>query len=113
MSWFGVLRNRGTELARDTMHSFHYGDRNVLTKGVTRARIVDIYETAYSELAESYAGMKDAYDDIRGQLSTTKHELKFQMESVEEAQHRIKNLERERAGLMDLITRARPYNPYD
>ncbi len=62
--WYDILAARAQDLAMDKDHTFTYADRDQITNTTTRTKIVHLYETAYSELAESFVGHLEYINEL-------------------------------------------------
>ena len=101
--WFRIIRSRAQELASDTDHSFSYRDRDALTEGFTRTQIIHIYETAYSELAESFHGLVDRNEELDQDLAAALDNEKLSHGNLLVANNRVDKLTRQITGLLNLM----------
>ncbi len=75
--WFRVFRDRVQSVFHNDDSDFDWkaaGEIKGKGKAVTREQLVDFYERIYSELAESYAGTKDAFEDEGRQRSAAERD---------------------------------------
>ena len=103
MNWFKTLKERCLELARDSAHSMDMREYARITKGITRQLIVDLYEAAYSELAESFHGHLERISELESEQRILMDERKKLSEYAGELFARLE-VERARvAGLLKVI----------
>jgi hypothetical protein len=98
-----MLKGRAQALASDGDHTFTYRDRDALTKNTTRQQIVDIYETAYSELAESFHGIVDRNKELESDLLITISARDRLEKDLGVANNRIEKLDRRVEGFLNVI----------
>ena len=102
-NWLKILEARVLDLAMDADHTFRYGDRNSITEGVTRQDIVTIYETAYSELAESFHGHLEQVDELFAENRNLKRSVANQEQIIAASDERLETALRRINGLLGLI----------
>ena len=101
--WFRKVKARANELANDPDHTFSYRDRDAITKTVTRDEIVEVYETAYSELAESFHGLIDRNEELESENRNLRSDLERNRENILHANNRIAKLDRRIEGFLTVI----------
>ena len=101
--WFRTVRSRAQELASDGDHSFTYNDRDAITKNYSRAQIIHMYETAYSELAESFHGVMDRNKELDQDLAAALRNEKSNHDSLLSANNRIAKLDRRVEGFLKML----------
>ena len=101
--WYRILRSRAAELANDEDHTFTYKDRDAVTKNYTRLQIVNMYETAYSELAESFHGHLEHIKELENDLSVALNDREFSHSHLLVANNRIAKLNRRIEGFLTVI----------
>ena len=102
-NWLKILEARVLDLAMDPDHTFRYGDRNSVSEGVTRRDIVTIYETAYSELAESFHGYQEQMNELSVENRNLKQSVSNQAGIIEASNARLETALRRINGLLELI----------
>ena len=102
-NWYSILEARVRDLSNDTDHTLSWKDRAALNKGVTRRQIVTIYETAYSELAESFHGIIDRNKELERDLDLAKSHAEHSYADLEVANRRIGKLDRRVEGFLNVI----------
>ena len=68
-SWNNILVARARDLAYDNDHTFSHKDQAQISKATTRKQIVQMYEDAYSELAESFHGHLEHINELEADKS--------------------------------------------
>lgn len=101
--WFRMLKARAQALASDGDHTFTYRERDALTKSTTRQQIVDIYETAYSELAESFHGHLERIGELDSELARVMNTRDHTHADLLAANNRIDKLNRRIEGFLNVI----------
>ncbi len=102
-SWYFILSARAQDLAMDKDHTFTYADRDQITNTSTRKEIVALYETAYSELAESFVGHLERIEEVEGELASQARILSEQREHIFAVEERLDQTMRRLTGLLLLI----------
>ena len=102
-NWFSILNARARDLAMDTDHTFSHRDKTAINKGVTRQDLVTIYETAYSELAESFVGHLERIDELFAENAKSKRRLDDLNIYVSEVEERLETANRQVNGLLKVI----------
>jgi len=103
MGWYHLLIARTRDLAIDKDHTFTFKDRNALNKNTTRQRIIEIYETAYSELAESFHGHLERINELDDEVANLLRSNKHLDESVTKLLARLETAQRRVNGLLTVI----------
>lgn len=101
--WHIILKHRAHDLAMDKDHTLTYADRDRITKTTSRAEIVHLYETAYSELAESFHGHLERIEELEGNKSHLNTLLNDQLSYVLKLEQHLESTSRQLAGLLLLI----------
>ncbi len=102
-NWFSILEARAQDLASDTDHTFSYRDRDAINKGVSRQQLVTIYETAYSELAESFVGHLERIDELFAENANLKRQVGNLEEYLRRVEERLETAGRQVNGLLKMI----------
>ncbi len=102
-NWYKILQARVRDLASDRDHTLSYRDRDSLTKSVTRRQIVTLYETAYSELAESFHGHVERIDELDIETANLKQQVENLEEYVSRVEERLETANRQVNGLLKVI----------
>lgn len=102
-NWLHILKARAQDLAGDSDHTFKYRDRDRINQAVTRRQIVTIYETAYSELAESFVGHLERIDELFAENSNLKQSVSGLEQIVARSNERLETASRRINGLLRLI----------
>lgn len=110
-SWYFILNARAQDLAMDKDHSFTYGDRDEITSTTTRKKIVHLYETAYSELAESFVGHLEYINELETDKTHLNTLLNDQLSYTLALEDRLESTSRQLAGLLQLIEQPVPTTP--
>lgn len=103
ITWHDTLKARAQDLAMDKDHSLTYADRDKIAKSASRKQIVDLYETAYSELAESFHGHLEHIAELEGDKTHLNTLLQDRLSYTLELEERLESASRQRAGLLLLI----------
>ena len=103
MPWHIILKQRAHDLAADKDHTLTYADRDKITKSASRKQIVDFYEMAYSELAESFVGHLERIDELDSEVRNLERTLSEQREHILKVEERLGSTERRLLGLLLLI----------
>ncbi len=111
-NWFRILKARAQALASDGDHTFTYRDRDALTKNTTRQQIVDIYETAYSELAESFHGHLERIDELDGEVATLLRSNQHLEDYATKLRQQLDTAQRRVNGLLTVIEKEIPPEIY-
>ena len=102
-TWWVWVKARANALANDRDHTFTYTDRDAFNKNYTRAQIVQMYETAYSELAESFHGIVDRNEELEGDLAAALANESDNHNRLLSANNRIEKLDRRIEGFLTMI----------
>ncbi len=102
-SWYFILNARAQDLAMDKDHTFTYADRDQITNTSTRKEIVALYETAYSELAESFVGHLERIDELNAEVGNLERTLREQQEHILNLEERLAQTMRRLTGMLSLI----------
>ncbi len=103
MPWHVVLKQRAHDLAMDGDHTLTYADRDRVTTNTSRQEIVQLYETAYSELAESFHGHLERISELEYDKSRQDTLLEDRLSYTLELEERLESASRQIAGLLLLI----------
>ncbi len=101
--WHVVLKHRAQDLAMDEDHTLTYADRDRVTINTSRKEIVHLYETAYSELAESFHGHLERISELEYDKTRLDTLLEDRLRYTLELEERLESISRQRAGLLLLI----------
>ncbi len=103
-SWYTIFHARARDLAVDMDHTFDHTDFDQITEHrSTREQIVALYETAYSELAESFHGHLERINELEGDKAHLNTLLNDQLSYARELQQHLESISRQLAGLLLLI----------
>ncbi len=102
-SWFEILTARAQDLAMDKDHTFSYQDRDRITRTTTRQEIIHLYETAYSELAESFHGHLEYISELEGDKTNLNKLLGDHLTFNLDLEERLETALRQVEGLLLLI----------
>ena len=103
MPWHIILKQRAHDLAMDKDHTLTYADRDRVTINTSRKEIVHLYETAYSELAESFVGHLERIEELESELASQARILNEQREHIFAVEERLGQTIRRLTGLLLLI----------
>ena len=109
--WHVILKNRVHDLAMDKDHTLTYSDRDRVSPATSRNEIVHIYETAYSELAESFVGHLERIDELEVDKTHLNALLGDQLSYTLALGDRLESTSRQLAGLLQLIEQPVPTTP--
>ena len=101
--WDKILAARAQDLAMNKDHTFTYADRDRINQATTRKQIVEIYETAYSELAESFHGHLERISELEYDKTRLDTLLEDRLRYTLELEERLESMSRQIAGLLLLI----------
>ncbi len=101
--WHVILKHRAHDLAMDKDHTLTYADRDRVSPTTSRNEIVQMYETAYSELAESFVGHLERIEELEGDKSHLNTLLSDQLTYTLALGDRLESTSRQLAGLLLLI----------
>ena len=101
--WYKILEARVRDLSNDSDHTLSWKDRAAFNKGVTRRQIVTIYETAYSELAESFVGHLEQINELENQNINFQRKVDDLNIYVSEIEVRLETSNRQVNGLLKVI----------
>ena len=102
-TWFHILEARVRDLANDSDHTLAWKDRAALNKSVTRRQIVTIYETAYSELAESFVGHLERINELANENNSLQKSVSNLEQHLGASDERLNTALRRINGLLELI----------
>lgn len=103
-SWYEIFLARARDLAMDRDHTFDYTDFDQITPHrSTREQIVELYETAYSELAESFVGHLEHIEELEAAKTNLNKLLNDQLTFNLDLEERLGSATRQLAGLLLLI----------
>ena len=103
MPWHIILKQRAHDLAMDKDHTLTYADRDEITINTSRKEIVHLYETAYSELAESFVGHLERIDELDAEVGNLERSVREHQEHILKVEERLGSAERRLSGLLLLI----------
>jgi len=101
--WYDILTARAQDLAMDKDHTFGYDDRDRVSVNTSRKEIVHIYETAYSELAESFVGHLEYISELEGNKTNLNKLLNDHLTINLDLEERLGTALRQVEGLLLLI----------
>ncbi len=101
--WHVILKNRAHDLAMDKDHTLTYADRDRVSPTTSRNEIVQMYETAYSELAESFHGHLERIGELDAEVGNLERTLSQQREHIFKVEERLDTAMRRLSGLLLLI----------
>ena len=101
--WHVILKNRVHDLAMDEDHTLTYGDRDRVSPATSRTELVHIYETAYSELAESFVGHLEHIEELEADVANLRKNLERQQGYSMELEDMLESTVRQLGGLLSLI----------
>ena len=102
--WYKLIQERHCDLRSDKFHpSFNYRDGYDFTKATTRQQIVEFYEQAYAELAESVHGQLERIVELEGDVRTHKQSLDDLIQRKRDLEHRLGQTGRRLWGLLSMI----------
>ncbi len=103
ISWHVILHHRAQDLAMDKDHTLTYTDRDQITKTTSRQEIVQLYETAYSELAESFHGHLEYISELEADKTHLNKLLGDHLAFNLDLEERLRTALRQVEGLLLLI----------